>query len=38
MQENYANLKKEMDGWQQKYRDADSKAREMENHLFKNTQ
>lgn len=27
-----------MDNWQQKYREADSKAREMENFLFKNTQ
>jgi hypothetical protein len=27
-----------MDNWQQKYREADSKAREMENILFKNTQ
>lgn len=38
MQETNNSLKKEIDNWQQKYRDADSKAREMENHLFKNTQ
>lgn len=38
MQDTNAALKREIDNWQQKYRDADSKAREMENHLFKNTQ
>ncbi len=38
MQETNNALKREIDNWQQKYRDADSKAREIENHLFKNTQ
>ena len=38
MQETNTALKREIDNWQQKYRDADSKAREVENHLFKNTQ
>jgi len=27
MQDNYNNLKKELDSWQQKYRDAENKAR-----------
>ena len=38
IQENNAALKRDIDNWQQKYREADNKAREMENHLFKNTQ
>lgn len=38
MQDNNTQLKREIDNWQQKYRDADGKAREMENNLFKNTQ
>ena len=38
MQDGNNNLKKEIDNWQTKYREADNKARDFENHLFRNNQ
>ena len=38
MQEGNSGLKKEIDNWQQKYREAEGRARDFENHLFRNNQ
>ena len=38
MQEGNGNLKREIESWQAKYREADARGREFENHLFKNNQ
>lgn len=38
MQEGNNSLKRELDGWQGKFRESEGKIREMENHLFKSTQ
>lgn len=38
MQDGNNALKKEIDSWQNKYREMESKAREFENHLFRNNQ
>lgn len=38
MQDSNNNLKREIDNWQEKYRQAENKARQFENHLFKNNQ
>ena len=38
MQDGNNNLKKEIENWQIKFREADAKSREFENHLFRNNQ
>lgn len=38
MQDGNSSLKQEIDSWQLKYREADAKARDFENHLFRNNQ
>jgi chromosome segregation ATPase len=38
MQEGNASLKREIDSWQAKFREADARARDFENHLFRNNQ
>ena len=38
LQESNNSLKRELDGWQSKFRESEGKVREAENHLFKSTQ
>ena len=38
MQEGNNGLKREIENWQQKFRESDAKARDFENHLFRNNQ